>query len=42
MRFLIVGPGAVGLILGASLIRSGQEVTFLARGESLEALQKRG
>jgi 2-dehydropantoate 2-reductase len=42
MRFLIVGPGAVGLILGASLMRSGQEVTFLARGESLKALQKRG
>jgi 2-dehydropantoate 2-reductase len=42
MRFLIVGPGAVGMILGASLIRSGQEVTFLARGESLEVLQQRG
>jgi 2-dehydropantoate 2-reductase len=42
MRFLIVGPGAVGIILGASLIRSGQDVTFLARGESLDALQKRG
>jgi len=42
MRFLIVGPGAVGCILGASLIRSGQDVTFLARGESLEALKTRG
>ncbi|HEY7161246.1 MAG TPA: 2-dehydropantoate 2-reductase [Acidobacteriota bacterium] len=42
MRFLIVGPGAVGCILGASLIRSGQDVTFLARGESLEALKNRG
>lgn len=42
MRFLIIGPGAIGCILGASLIRSGQDVTFLARGESLEALQKRG
>jgi 2-dehydropantoate 2-reductase len=42
MRFLIVGPGAVGCILGASLIRSGQDVSFLARGESLEALNTRG
>jgi 2-dehydropantoate 2-reductase len=42
MRFLIVGPGAVGCILGASLIRSGQDVTFLARGKSLAALQKQG
>jgi 2-dehydropantoate 2-reductase len=42
MRFLVVGPGAVGCILGASLIRSGHDVTFLARGESLEALNKRG
>jgi 2-dehydropantoate 2-reductase len=42
MRFLIVGPGAVGCILGASLIRSGHDVIFLARGESLEALNQRG
>ena len=42
MRFLILGPGAVGCILGASLLRSSQDVTFLARGESLESLQKRG
>ncbi len=42
MKVLIVGPGAVGCILGASLIRSGQDVTFLARGASLEALRQRG
>jgi len=42
MRFLVVGPGAVGCILGASLIRSDQDVTFLARGESLTALKNHG
>jgi 2-dehydropantoate 2-reductase len=42
MKILIIGPGAVGSILGASLIRAGQDVTFLARDASLDALRKNG
>ncbi|MGQ0733607.1 MAG: ketopantoate reductase family protein [Acidobacteriota bacterium] len=42
MRFAIVGSGAVGGFFGAKLKRSGQEVTFLARGEHLAAMQSRG
>jgi 2-dehydropantoate 2-reductase len=42
MKVLIIGPGAVGCILGASLIRSGEDVTFLARGASFETLQRQG
>jgi len=42
MRVLIVGSGAVGCALGGSLIKSGQDVTFLARGENLKVLQTRG
>ncbi|HSE43259.1 MAG TPA: 2-dehydropantoate 2-reductase [Acidobacteriota bacterium] len=42
MKILIIGPGAVGCILGASLIRSGHDVTFVARGSSLNALQQKG
>jgi 2-dehydropantoate 2-reductase len=42
MKILVVGSGAVGCALGASLMRSEQQVTFLARGANLEALKKRG
>lgn len=42
MKVLVVGPGAVGCALGAALMRSEQDVTFLARGETLEALRTRG
>jgi 2-dehydropantoate 2-reductase len=42
MKVLVIGSGAVGCALGASLMRSGQDVTFLARGKNLEALQGRG
>ncbi|EPX56350.1 2-dehydropantoate 2-reductase [Cystobacter fuscus DSM 2262] len=42
MRFAIVGSGAVGGYFGAKLVQAGQEVTFLARGEHLEALRQRG
>src|SRR5262245_31879044 len=42
MKVLIVGSGAVGCALGGSLMKAGQDVTFLARGENLKALQTRG
>ncbi|MFP2932035.1 ketopantoate reductase family protein [Pyxidicoccus sp. 3LG] len=42
MRFAIVGSGGVGGFYGARLVRAGQEVTFLARGAHLRAMQERG
>ncbi len=42
MRFAIVGSGAVGGYFGAKLARSGQEVTFIARGAHLAAMRDRG
>lgn len=38
----MIGTGAVGGVLGASLMRAGGDVTFLARGLTLEMLRKRG
>lgn len=42
MKVLVVGSGAVGCVLGGSLMRSGQDVTFLARDKNLDALCARG
>jgi 2-dehydropantoate 2-reductase len=42
MRFAILGSGAVGGYFGAKLARSGQDVTFIARGAHLEAIRQRG
>ncbi|MDQ3438966.1 MAG: 2-dehydropantoate 2-reductase, partial [Planctomycetota bacterium] len=42
MRFAIVGSGAVGGYFGAKLARSGQDVTFIARGGHLAAIRQRG
>lgn len=42
MRFAILGSGAVGGYFGARLARSGQDVTFIARGAHLEAIRARG
>ena len=42
MRFAILGSGAVGGYFGAKLARSGQDVTFIARGAHLEAIRGRG
>jgi 2-dehydropantoate 2-reductase len=42
MRFAILGSGAVGGYFGAKLARSGQDVTFIARGAHLEAIRARG
>jgi 2-dehydropantoate 2-reductase len=42
MRFAIVGSGAVGGYFGAKLARSGQEVTFIARGAHLAAIRQHG
>jgi 2-dehydropantoate 2-reductase len=42
MRIAVVGVGGVGGLLGGLLARQGEEVTFIARGASLEALRDRG
>ncbi|HLO88145.1 MAG TPA: 2-dehydropantoate 2-reductase [Nostocaceae cyanobacterium] len=42
MKICIVGAGAIGGYLGAKLAVSGEEVTLIARGEHLAAIQKNG
>lgn len=42
MRFAILGSGAVGGYFGARLLKSGQEVTFVARGAHRDAINERG
>jgi 2-dehydropantoate 2-reductase len=42
MRVLVVGAGAVGGWLAATLSRGGAEVALLARGATLQALRERG
>ena len=42
MRMLIVGAGGVGGYFGAWLARAGADVTFLARGAHLAAIQRDG
>jgi len=42
MHFAIVGAGAVGGFCGALLKRAGSDVSFIARGEHLEAIRKNG
>ena len=42
MKFCIYGAGAIGGYLGAELALSGNEVTLIARGPHLKAMQKNG
>jgi 2-dehydropantoate 2-reductase len=42
MRVLVMGAGGVGGYFGARLARVGHEVTFVARGAHLAAMQERG
>jgi 2-dehydropantoate 2-reductase len=42
MKFAIVGAGAIGAFVGAMLAKSGEDVTLIARGEHLRAMQERG
>jgi 2-dehydropantoate 2-reductase len=41
-RICIYGAGAIGGLLGAKLALSGEEVTLIARGEHLRAMQRNG
>jgi 2-dehydropantoate 2-reductase len=42
MKICIVGAGAIGGYLGAKLALAGEEVTLIARGAHLEAIQTKG
>jgi 2-dehydropantoate 2-reductase len=42
MRIAIMGAGAVGAYFGAKLAAAGHDLAFVARGEHLEALRRRG
>jgi 2-dehydropantoate 2-reductase len=42
MKIVIMGAGSLGGFYGALLARAGHDVTFVARGRSLEALQSNG
>ena len=42
MRICVFGAGAIGGYLGVQLALSGEDVSFIARGPHLEAMQKNG
>ena len=42
MKFVIFGSGGTGAVLGAYLSLCGEDVTFIARGEHLEAIKEKG
>ncbi|MAF38938.1 MAG: 2-dehydropantoate 2-reductase [Chloroflexi bacterium] len=42
MRIAVMGAGGVGACLGARLIQVGADVTLVARGEHLKAMQRNG
>ena len=42
MNIVIYGTGGVGGYFGARLSQAGNNVTFIARGKHLEAIQKNG
>jgi 2-dehydropantoate 2-reductase len=42
MKISIVGSGGVGGYFGGKLAKAGNDVTFLARGEHLKAMQSKG
>ncbi|WP_201300045.1 ketopantoate reductase family protein [Nocardioides sp. AX2bis] len=42
MRYVVLGAGAVGGVVGARLHDAGTDVTLVARGEHLAAIRRRG
>lgn len=42
MKIAVFGTGAVGGYFGGRLAQSGEEVTFIARGENLKAIRENG
>jgi len=42
LRFLVVGAGAIGGVIGARLFQAGYDVTAVARGDHLSAIRAQG
>ena len=42
MRFVVVGAGAVGGLIGGRLIGAGEEVMLVARGAHADAIERSG
>src|SRR5215475_12026274 len=42
MRIAVFGTGGAGAYFGAQLARAGEDVTFIARGEHLQAIRRQG
>jgi len=42
MKIAVVGAGAIGGYLGVRLARSGEDITFIARGANLAAIRAAG
>ena len=42
MKFVILGAGALGSIIGGHLARAGQDVTIIARGQRAASLERHG
>jgi 2-dehydropantoate 2-reductase len=42
MRIAVIGAGGIGAIYGAALAKAGNDVTFVARGAHLKAMQQGG
>jgi 2-dehydropantoate 2-reductase len=42
VKIVVLGAGAIGAYVGAALHRGGADVTLIARGAHLEAMQRRG
>ena len=42
MKYLVIGAGGAGGVLGAALFQFGYDVTLIARGKHLQAIRERG
>ena len=42
MRIAVIGAGAVGGYFGGRLAHGGEDVVFIARGQSLKAIREKG
>jgi 2-dehydropantoate 2-reductase len=42
MRIAVMGAGGQGIFFGSLLVKTGHDVTFIARGKNLVVLRKKG
>ena len=42
LKYMILGAGGTGGILGSALTKAGKDVTFIARGSNLDAMRNNG